>query len=144
MKKIRSAFVLSFLASFIFVAPVMGSDDWEKNYTDANGDVVLYKVEQRTKETVQVWGKRVFSDTGREEFLRDRRENGFSTTGWEKLGHFTSLYEIDCQKKIGRLLSVVIYDTDGKVVYADSFGKPGWDDIIPDTVGGTLHKKVCP
>ena len=144
MKKIRSAFVLTFLASFIFAVPVIGSDDWEKNYTDANGDIVLYKVEQRTKETVQVWGKRVFSDTGREEFLRDRRENGFSTKGWEKLGHFTSLYEIDCRKKIGRLLSVVIYDTDGKVVYADSFGKPKWDDILPDTVGDTLHKKVCP
>jgi len=127
----------------MFVTPVVGSDDWVKNYTDMNGDVVLYKIEGRTKDTVQVWGKRVFSDAGREEFLLDRRNNGFSTEGWEKLEHFTSLYEIDCRKKIGRLLSVVIYDTVGKIVYADSFGESKWDDIVPGSVGDTLLKKVC-
>ncbi|MRR17485.1 MAG: hypothetical protein EG826_13615 [Deltaproteobacteria bacterium] len=142
MKKIRSI-ALSFLVSFLFAGPAMGADDWEKNYTDANGDVVLYKLEQRDAVAVQVWGKRIFSDVGREEFLRDRRENGFSTKGWENLGHFTSLYEINCPKKLGRLLSVVIYGTDGKIVYADSFGRPDWDDILPDTVGDTLQKKVC-
>ncbi len=142
MKKIGSV-VLSFVVSLIFAGPVMGSDDWEKNYTDANGDVVLYKIELRTADSIQVWGKRIFSDIGREEFLRDRRENGFSTKGWETLGHFTSLYEINCPKRLGRLLSVVIYATDGKVLYADSFGEPDWDDILPDTVGDTLYKKVC-
>lgn len=142
MKKIRSI-VLSFLLSLILAGPVMGSDDWEKNYTDTNGDAVLYKIERKDGDSVQVWGKRVFSDAGREEFLRDRSENGFSTKGWEKLGHFTSLYEINCLKKLGRLLSVVIYDTDGKIVYADAFRDPPWDDIFPDTVGGMLQKKVC-
>jgi len=142
MKKIRSI-ALSFLVSFILAGPVTGADDWEKNYTDANGDVVLYKIELRTKDSVQVWGKRIFSDIGREEFLRDRKENGFSTKGWEKLGHLTSLYEINCPARLGRLLSVVIYDTDGKIIYADSFGRPAWDDILPDTVGDTLQKKVC-
>jgi hypothetical protein len=142
MKKIRSI-VLSFLISFLFAGPVMASDDWEKNYTDANGDVVLYKIERRDADSVQVWGKRIFSAIGQEEFLRDRKENGFSTKGWEKLGHFTSLYEINCPKRLGRLLSVVIYDADGKIVYADSFGEPDWDDILPNTVGDTLQKKVC-
>jgi hypothetical protein len=119
------------------------SVDWVKLYTDANGDMVFYKIESRAENVVQVWGKRVFSIEGGNEFIRDRIDNGLSITGMEKLGYFNTLYEIDCQSKRDGVLSVVLYDTDGKIILADSFGNPKREYIVPGSIGDSFRKKVC-
>ena len=119
------------------------SVDWMKLYTDANGDMVFYKIESRAENVVQVWGKRVFSIEGGNEFIRDRIDNGLSITGMEKLGHFNTLYEIDCQSKRDGVLSVVLYDTDGKIILADSFGNPNREYIVPGSIGDSFRKNVC-
>lgn len=119
------------------------SSDWVKHYTDTNGDNIFYKIENQTKNVVQVWVKRVLTDEGEKAFIQDRRNNGLPTEGWNRLKHFTSLYEIDCKEKNGRVLSVVIYDKDGKVVYSSSFGQPKWESMVPDSIGDTFRKKVC-
>jgi hypothetical protein len=119
------------------------SVDWVKLYTDANGDMVFYKIESRAENVVQVWGKRVFSIEGGNEFIRDRIDNGLSITGMEKIGHFNTLYEIDCQSKRDGVLSVVLYDTDGRIILADSFGNPKREYIVPGSIGDSFRKKVC-
>lgn len=143
MKQFNAVIFLSFLMMFILVTHAIGSSDWLENYTDKNGDILLYKIERRTNHIVQVWAKRVFSDDGGEEFVLDSRNNGLNTRGWNKLGHLTSLCEVDCLKRKDRVLSVVIFAADGKVVYSGSFGTPGWDDIVPDSIGDSFRKKVC-
>jgi len=135
--------LLSVLILLLLVSPVIGSSDWVKHYTDSNGDVIFYKIEHRIKDRVQVWVKRVFSEEGSKEFTQDSRSNGLSTEGWNRLEHFTSLYEIECNEKKGRVLSVVIYDKGGRVVYSASFGKPKWEYTVPDSIGDTFRKKVC-
>ena len=117
--------------------------DWVKLYTDANGDMVFYKIESRAENVVQVWGKRVFSNEGGNEFIRDRIDNGLSIVGMEKLGHFNTLYEIDCKNKRDRVLSVVIYDAEGRIILADSFGNPKWEYIVPGSIGDSFRKEVC-
>ena len=119
------------------------SSNWVKHYTDANGDVISYKIENKIKNVVQVWVKRVLTDEGEKVFIQDSRNNGLPTEGWSRLEHFTSLYEIDCQEKSGRVLSVVIYDKEGKIVYASSFGEPKWEYMVPDSIGDSFRKKVC-
>jgi len=119
------------------------SVDWVKLYTDANGDMVFYKIESRAENVVQVWGKRVFSIEGGNEFIRDRIDNGLSITGMEKLGYFNTLYEIDCQSKRDGVLSVVLYDTDGRIILADSFGNPKREYIVPGSIGDSFRKNVC-
>ncbi|MBP7764342.1 MAG: hypothetical protein KA113_04045 [Syntrophaceae bacterium] len=111
---------------------------------DANGDEILYKVERRIDHRVEVWGKRIFSEDGAKEFLQDSRANGLDTEGWNKPGHFTSFYEIDCRKNLSRVLSVVIYAADGRVVYSASFGNPGWTAIAAGSLGAIFREKVCP
>ena len=91
---------------------------------------------------VQVWGKRVFSDEGRKEFIRDRVNNELSILGMEKLENFTSLYEINCNEKTDRVLSVVVYDTDGKIV-SSSFDETKWESIVPNSIGDSFLNKVC-
>jgi hypothetical protein len=148
MKKISPIISLSFLVIFLIVGCVSnlvrpGNDnDWVKNYTDMNGDVISYKIEHRIKNVVQVWGKRVFSDEGRKEFIQDRVDNGLSILGMEKLENFTSLYEINCNEKTDRVLSVVVYDTDGKIV-SSSFDETKWENIVPNSIGDSFLNKVC-
>ena len=156
MKKIGSVISLSFLIILLLVGcekissnriqdgrDEKSSSDWVKVETDMNGDVISYKIEQRIENTVQLWGERIFSDEGRKEFIRTMRDYGFSTKGLAKSGHIMSLYEINCHMKTGRLLSIVIYDTGGKIIYADSFVDPQWEYIPPDSVGDKYQKKVC-
>jgi hypothetical protein len=117
-------------------------NDWVINYTDTNGDIIFYKIEHRIKNVVQVWGRRVFSDEGRKEFIKDRIDNGLTVEGMDKLEHFNILYEINCDEKTDRVLSVVTYDTDGKVV-SSSVVETTWEYIVPNSIGDTFRKKVC-
>lgn len=139
-------YFLSLCSAFIFllpVSPVIGAPDWVELYTDANGDVVYYKPESRTGNVAGVWGKRVFSEAGVREFIQDRRDNGLPTEGLEKADHFNTFYEIDCERKTDRVLSVVIYGRDGKVVYSASFGEPQWEQTVPGSIGDSFRKKAC-
>ena len=117
--------------------------DWVKLYTDTNGDKVFYKIESRAENVVQVWGKRVFSIKGGNEFIQDRIDNGLSIMGMEKLGHFNTLYEINCKNKTDGVLSVVIYDIDGRIILADSFGNSKREYIVPGSIGDSFRKEVC-
>jgi hypothetical protein len=119
------------------------SVDWVKLYTDTNGDKVFYKIESRAENVVQVWGKRVFSSEGGNEFIRDRIDHGLSIAGMEKIGHFNTLYEIDCKNKTDGVLSVVIYDADGRIILADSFGNTKREYIVPGSIGDSFRKEVC-
>jgi hypothetical protein len=123
--------------------PEKSSSNWVEHYTDENGDVISYQIENKINNVVQVWVKRVLTDEGEKIFIQDSRQNGLPTEGWSRLEHFTSLYEIDCREKSGRVLSVVIYDKDRKVVYAASFGEPKWEYMVPDSIGDSFRKKVC-
>jgi len=143
VKKISSVNILPVLIILFFIIPAMGSEGWVKHYTDVNGDVILYKVEHRIKNIVQVWVKRVLSDEGEKEFIKDSRNNGFPTEGWKRLDHFTSLYEINCSEKTGRVLSVVILDKDSKILYSSSFGEPKWEYMFPGSIGDSFRKEVC-
>jgi hypothetical protein len=118
------------------------NSDWVINYTDTNGDVIFYKIENRVNDVVQLWEKLVFSDEGRKEFIQDRKENGLSVEGMDKLEHFNTLHEINCNEKTGRVLSVVTYDTDGKII-SSSVVETKWEYIGPDSIGDSFRKKVC-
>jgi len=117
-------------------------NDWVKNYTDMNDDIIFYKIENRIKDVVQVWGRRVFSDEGRKEFIQDRIDNRLSVEGMDKIDHFNTLYEINCDKKTDRVLSVVSYDTDGKVI-SSSVVETKWEYIVPNSIGDSFLKIVC-
>jgi hypothetical protein len=52
-----------------------------------------------------------------------------------------ALYETDCEKKMIRTLSIILYKKNGGV---DSESNPGeWNHISPETNAETLHKVLC-
>jgi hypothetical protein len=86
------------------VTPVNGSSNWVR-YARSKGDILLYNkvnIKHRTKHIVQVWTKTVFSDEGKETYIR-----GSSNGKRNKLSFNTSLVERDCQQERVRSLSFI-------------------------------------
>ena len=143
MKKISSAFSLSFLVLFLLVYPVFGSSKWVEFYKGKMGNVTSYKnvtIEQG-RERYAV--KEVFSDKSREEFIQDRIKKGLSTEGYEKLSNTQSLSEIYCKKREIMNISVFYFDTDGKMLDSYIVDKPKWIKIPDNSFFNSLLKEIC-
>ena len=66
-----------------------------------------------------------------------------STEKWNKLLHILVLQETDCKKKKSQILSIVHYDTDGNVLFTQTYDKPEWRYIVPGSAYDNLRKKIC-
>jgi hypothetical protein len=147
MKTINSVIFLSVLIFLLLVTPVIGSSDWVYYGTDSDGSVLLYKevnIEKNGgKFKIQVWGKRVFSDKGREEYIKFMKEIGSWNEGYNKISHTMFLSELDCKKRTYRYLSSFGYDTDNKVLFSFSQDELKLNSIVPDSEMDSLRKKVC-
>lgn len=147
MKPVHSVIFLPFLIILLLVTSVIGgSDEWVEYGRSTKGDIFLYNkvsIKHVTKDIVQVWGKDVFSDEGRETYIQYMRKKGHSTEGLDKLSQSLTLLEIDCKKKRYWSLSMTEYDKDGNVLESSSTDKPDWSYVVPDSRMDKLRKKVC-
>jgi len=152
MKKICSVIFLSFLVLVLLVSceksSTQSSSDWVKYKVDENGRVLSYKKGSIKKDDgyyiVQVWGKLVFSDKDRKEEIQVRKKKGFSIEGYDKLSEEIFLDEIDCKKRIYSTLSMKGYDTEGKVIFTESYDdKLMLGYIVPGSYRDTVLKKFC-
>ena len=142
-----SVIFLTCLIILVLVTSINGSsDDWVEYQKSKNGDVFLYdkvSVQHTTQYIVQVWGKCVFSDKGREEYIRDRKNKGVSTEWSERVTQVLYLYGIDCKKRRSQIISITEYDMDGNILSSNSYDKPGWSSIPPDSRVDNLREEVC-
>jgi hypothetical protein len=55
------------------------------------------------------------------------------------------LQQFDCKNKKHKILSVVYYNSAGKVIETASYDEYvyGWDDVVPETMGEIILNKVC-
>jgi hypothetical protein len=147
MKKVGSVISLSFLVLFLLVGCKKSSSDWVKLKEYKDGNVYSYKIENVDKkgsnEKVKLWLEQVISDKNRQKKLQERKENGLSTKGYEKLSTILWLYELDCNQKKERILSINDYDTDGMVLYSGDTEEKEWKYIVPGSMGDTITKEVC-
>ncbi|MEN6373534.1 MAG: surface-adhesin E family protein [Smithella sp.] len=124
-----------------YVTPVIGSNVWKVIQMDNNDNVFSYNtvsISHQTTNIVQVWEKMVYSEKGRAKHTQDVTKKGY-----DKLSHSLHLVEVDCKKGMSRFLSITDYDKNGLILNSDSFDKPEWNHITPDTPMDTLRKKVC-
>jgi hypothetical protein len=145
MKTVYSVIFLPCLIILLLVTSVNGSD-WRELGTDNDGNVRLYdkaSIKYRTKNIVQVWTETVFSDESRKNYIRNRRKRGLSTEKGDKLLHVLILQETDCKKKKSQILSIVHYDTDGNILFTQTYDKPEWGYVVPGSAYDNLRKKVC-
>lgn len=148
MKSIRSIILLSLIVVFLFAGCEKGSSDWVRYHEDNDGNVYLYdrhKVQaDAANNTVEVWAKQIYSDTGRTIELQSRIRDGLSREGYDKLAHKICRYEINCGKKGITILSIAHFDRDGKSLYFDADkGEKKMFDIKSDSTAAALQKEVC-
>jgi hypothetical protein len=148
MKKISSVICLSFIVILLFVTSVLGSSDWMKYEVDNEGNVHFYKEGSIDKEggnyIVQVWDKWVYSDKGREIYIQLLRKRGRSSEEYDKMSYDIVLREIDCKKNRNRTMDTFIYDMDNKLIDSSSNKKLEWNYMVPNSIGDSFRKKVCP
>ena len=153
MKKIIFAIFLLIPVFFLFIGCNNNSSDFNKNsnkwkkYRDDKNGTYFYKKEKsatkKGKHLVRVWHKKSFSDHGRKEYIQKRTEEGLTTDGYDKLSHRLVLYEINCGNQRGSILSVIFYDTDGKILDSRELGDINWEYINPYTASDIVQAGIC-
>ena len=143
MKKIVLVWSLLFIFLFLFVGCNKSSSDWVE-YRNNESGVYSYKKVNIDKEGIgQLWVKQVFSDKSRKNIIQGMIGSGISTEGWDKLSEKKMLIEQDCKNHRERILSLTVYDSDGKVLQSHEDDKTNWNDIMPASPEGVLHKIFC-
>lgn len=95
---------------------------------------------------VRVWTKTTLKDDTIEtksEFMRIRKTQGSRTLGYETFSRTFELDEYNCTKGEGRVLSQVDYDDKGNVIDSTTYRNPGWDYIVPNSIGESILRAAC-
>jgi len=147
MKRISLVVSLLFVVLFLFVSCGKISYEWVQYRKNKDENVYFYKMGDVRKggpaHFVQVWGKEVYSQKGREDEIQSRTKDGLSNAGYDKLSYKKCLYEIDCNKQKISILSISHYNADNKELYASGSNVSKWFDIEPDSTSEHLQKEVC-
>ena len=152
MKKNKISFVIVGVIIFSLFFFSIGktetsSSNCMKDHVDDDGNVFSYNKgnvkKNKGKYIVQVWEKIVYSAEGREKEIQDSKKDGLSTEEWDNLSYEIDLLEIDCMMRRNRILSILFYDTDGKVSWSYDYDKPKWTSIVSGSEMDSLQKEVC-
>ncbi len=143
IKTMRWVMLLTLMIFFHPASPVFGASEWVEFYTGNLGNVAFYKKVVSKDGAVKYVIKDVFSDKGREAFIRDRAKKKLSTVEYEEISNVQSLNEIDCREKKIRHVSIFYFDKDGKLFSSDVIDNPKWVKIPDNPFFNALIKKAC-
>lgn len=145
-----SRVILFLVAIFIVTADkhAAGADiDW-KFLSESNTNRWYYDTKSITpsnKNLVKVWAKGVTKDQkGIDEKIKLLKKFGGETMGYENYSYTLNLFEIDCENKKHRILSVKDYDKKGNGLQTVTIENNPWDYIAPGTIIDNLFKEICP
>ncbi len=136
-KRQRRLFVL-FLSGFLLLSfPKAWGADW-KHIGETPKASYYYDAEDmvRQEKVVRVWVRAVYSPEGR------RMEAEKLGTDISNMTDSRALEEINCRDKEYRVVAVVVYTMEEKVVISD-FKERGLDFILPVSIWEGLYKTLC-
>lgn len=126
---------------------VISSEDWVEYGWSEKGSVFLYNktnIQKGSgKSIIKVWNREILSDERKDQFIQFSKKSGMFTEEFNNIEFTTYLVEIDCLKQKTKILSYILYNTDGESLSSDSSSDQKWDYITPDTIDDNLRKKVC-
>jgi uncharacterized protein YxjI len=148
MKKIVAFACLPLLAVMLLATQPSASPDWVEYLRDADGTVFSYhnkiNIDKKDgKHVIQVLGKENLSGPGREKTLQSLKEKGLPVAEYEQMSRKMFTCDIDCGKNLIRKDSLIVYDTNGKVIFSGKTPSLEWEPILPDSTGDALRKAVC-
>ena len=136
------------LLILISVNPAAGADiDW-KFFSESNTNRWYYDTKSVTpsnKNLIKVWAKGLTKDQkGIDEKIKLLKKFGGETMGYENYSYTLNLFELDCENKKNRILSVKDYDKKGNGLQTVTIENYSWDYIAPGTIIDNLFKEICP
>jgi len=136
------------LLILISVNPAAGADiDW-KFFSESNTNRWYYDTKSVTpsnKNLIKVWAKGLTKDQkGIDEKIKLLKKFGGETMGYENYSYTLNLFEIDCENKKNRILSVKDYDKKGNGLQTVTIENYSWDYVAPGTIIDNLFKEICP
>lgn len=93
---------------------------------------------------IKVWTKIQFSNVEKDEVIKTRKNNKQKIDGWVYLDYVLSLSEFDCVNNTIKVMKNVYYNNKGKILDETDFQNPEINQILPDSIGESLIRKVCP
>ena len=141
-RMLYTIFLLSFL-SFTSKAQesvIATSLDHSTNY------ILVGKVEKKMFHR-EAWIKKSSAKNDLTSFRKKEIElktsHNLSIDGYDKFLYSMDLYQFDCKSKKYKVVEVVDYDSNGKVLAREKTTESKWIDVIPESISDKLFKVVC-
>jgi len=134
--KLRTA-ILVFGLIIISMGDVYGAD-WKLFSSSIICDHYYDRqsITSSSKKVVRLWAKRVFSEKGVADMVKDFGEK------YKVLNHSIELFELNCIEKKFSIIKSIYRSNDGVVISSVS-GESSGDDIPPESVVEFLYKEIC-
>ena len=145
MRILRGVLISFALICFLIVPSVVLSANWIF-YGDTKAYEAYYDKESiisPQENTLRVWDKHVYSDTGRRELIVRMRKDNIPTAGYENLFNSVSQLDLNCRTREFSTLSWTDYGPNGKTLYSSDVVKVTWKSISPDSTVERLFRELC-
>jgi hypothetical protein len=133
--------IFAVLGIIVFFTIKAQAADWKFVCKGTDGDNWFYDTQSvlRGQETVKVWVKDLLSDKRKKDYIK-----GFSKTpGIENISYILNRDELNCSKNIFRVLSIVCYSSEGKVIYNEDYPDEQFIEVAPDSHMAGLIEFFC-
>jgi hypothetical protein len=104
---------------------------------------IVYVSPYVSPKIVKVWEKIKYSKTGKDAIIQMNKENGLSIDGYDKLDSIIFLKEVDCINNTYKIIKIVDYNDEGKMLDDIDYPNPKIRQILPGSMGEKLLMKVC-
>ncbi|MDP1811744.1 MAG: hypothetical protein Q8K66_10120 [Sediminibacterium sp.] len=147
LRLILTAFLLFFSLSLF-------GQDWKYIGGSAGGYLFYYSISNLVREgdIIKTWNKlSAPNDKFKlQEFrlgkIKELKEHGMSTKGYETYSYTISREEYDCKDKLMRIISSYDYNSKGVVIYMYKNTDASWSEIVPESIGeiilNTLRREI--
>ena len=145
MKRLTTVLFLFALFCFCISTNVQGAE-WVYYTDDVLGSKIYYDKESITsggKGIIKVWGKTVYSEEGKRDYIGSLKQGGYYNTSHEDVSFTLGLHVYNCNTRESQIISINDYSTAGNVISSPSDLSAKWRQIPPDSVGEKLYKIVC-
>jgi len=112
--------------------------DW-RFYVSSDFGIYQYDAENvgfLSNNIIRVSQKLVLNERGRTNLIRELGKE------YENVKEIITIREIDCTGKKSRIVGLIYFSDNGRVIKRESYEPIEWDSIIPDSVDDVLYHAV--
>lgn len=136
--------VLSF--SLVCSSEPLGNRTWEFYGKSKGGGSYYYSKINNVKssDVTSVWSYKTITDIERKEKIKSMLKHKLEeSVEYENYSYNISRIEINCKKKLNRVLESISYDDKGNILDYDTYNGE-WQNIKPQSMSEKLYQKSCP